>query len=197
MRRTLGLIIAFGLTLDSGHACERDREFARAVELYHDRHYREARVSFAALANDTCNAVDVAFYRGRLALWFDEAAEALEQLERAATLAPSDARLHNALGDASGLMAQRATVLAKLGWATKCRTAFERAIELAPANVAFRWSLLGFCCVAPRFVGGGRENALTHAAAIRRLDASAGRAAFATVHLAFGDADAAFAEFEE
>lgn len=171
-------------------------EFARALDCYHARRYSEARELFERVALARVSDPEIDFYRGRLALWFDEADTALAHLERAAQACPQEARIQNALGDAYGLAAQRAPVLAKLGWARKCRTAYERAVALAPENLAYRWSLLGFYCVAPRLAGGGLERAHAQAGAIARGCAMEGRIARATLALAEARYTAAFAEFE-
>lgn len=173
-----------------------DETFAAGLASYQARHYQKARTLFVRCAAEGLDDVEVDFYLGRLALWFDEGNEALRHLERAARLAPNDARVQNALGDAYGLMAQNAGLLSKLGWAKKCRAAYERAVRLAPANTAFRWSLLGYNLVAPRIAGGGYDRALAQAEEIRRLDSAEGRSAFATIYLADKKTAAAFAQFD-
>ncbi|HVS51157.1 MAG TPA: hypothetical protein VHD62_02285 [Opitutaceae bacterium] len=87
-------------------------------------------------------------------------------------------------------------MVAKLSWAWKCRAAYDRAVELDPNNAAYHWSRLGFFCVAPRVAGGGDEKAAAEAEAIRRLDAVAGRIAFATLYLAEKKFDLAFAQVD-
>jgi tetratricopeptide (TPR) repeat protein len=136
------------------------------------------------------------FYLGRLALWFDDEPAALSHLERAVAAAPKDARIHNALGDAYGLAAQNAGLLSKLGWAQRCKAAYERAVGLEPENVAYRWSLVGYFCIAPRVAGGGLDKAYLQAEEIRKLDAMAGRIAFATLFLSEKKFPAAFQQFE-
>jgi tetratricopeptide (TPR) repeat protein len=170
--------------------------WSQALDCYHARRYAEARERFQAIARQQTANPDLDFYLGRLALWFDEGPLALAHLERAVTQAPQAARLHHALGDAYGLMAQSANVLAKLTWAGKCLAAYERAVQLEPQRPDFRWSLLGFYCVAPRLVGGGAEKAEAQARAIALLDPAEGRVARATLALAESRYAAAFAEFE-
>lgn len=170
--------------------------FSRALERYESRRYSEARRLFAELARERPADAEIAFYLGRLALWFDDEPGALASLERARSAAPDDARIANALGDAFGLAAQNAPILAKLGWARKCLAAYLRAVELEPRNEAFRWSLLGYFCVAPRLAGGGREKARRQADEIAHLNAMSGRVARATIALAEQRHEAAFAEFE-
>ncbi len=172
-------------------------ERAVAVSLYEERRYRESREALRCL--DASRALvdeEIDFHLGRLALWFDDADEARSRLERAVDQTPGSARLQNALGDAYGLAAQNASFLARLGWARKCLAAYRRAVELEPDNPLYRWSLLGYYLVAPGIAGGGRDKALAAAGEIKRLDDMAGRIALATVHLAEGRADAAFAQFD-
>jgi tetratricopeptide (TPR) repeat protein len=190
------MLLLFGSVV-AGASGQTAVEYARALDCYHARRYSEARTRFGQVAVQRPADPEIDFFLGRLALWFDDTTAALAHLERAAQAVPTEARIQNALGDAYGLMAQKANVLAKLGWALNCRKAYERAVSLEPATPAYRWSLLGFYCVAPRLVGGGIEKARAEAAAIARLDPMEGRIARATLALTESRFTAAFAEFEE
>ena len=172
-------------------------DFASALALYGDHRFSRARAIFEELAVGKPDDPELNFYLGRLALWFDEEAKGLAHLERAAKALPNDARIQNALGDACGLTAQRAPILTKYSWARKCRAAYERAVELDPRNPDYHWSLLAYDQAAPRFAGGSIEKAFAQAAEIRKIDAVDGRIAYATVCLAAGRADEAFAQFDE
>lgn len=189
------LLLLFS-TAVAGASAKSAGGLVRAMDCYHSRRYAEAREMFGELARERPHDPEIDFYLGRLALWFDDEPAALAHLERAAKTAPQEARIQNALGDAYGLAAQNAPLLAKLGWARKCRAAYERAIELDPKNHAFRWSLLGYYCVAPRLAGGGLEKAHLQAEAIAQLDAMNGRIARATLAIAEERFPAAFAQFE-
>lgn len=171
--------------------------FSSARVLYEERRYTEAREIFRQLAADQPDSVELNFYLGRLALWFDDEGAALAHLEQAARAAPTAGRIQNALGDAFGLAAQKAGWFAKLGWARKCLAAYEAAVKLDPQNPAHHWSLLGYYCVAPRIAGGGCERALAQAEQISRLDPVGGRIAFATLYLSERKAAAAFAQFDD
>jgi tetratricopeptide (TPR) repeat protein len=191
-------IFRFWLLTICAHAAWADGRPSReeALALYTARNYSAARVAFGALARELPEDPEIEFHLGRLALWFDDGGEALARLEKIATRIPGDARVQNALGDAYGLAAQKAGLLAKLGWARKCRAAYERAVALAPREPAYRWSLLGFYLVAPGIAGGCRDSALAQAVAIEKLDPVHGRIARATVYLADRNYDAAFGVFE-
>ncbi len=186
------IVLAALLSATVGHAAD----LQQGISCYESRHYSAAREIFNEVERSQGPSIETDFYLGRLALWFDDEPTALLHLERAVRLAPQQARNQNALGDACGLAAQNANIFAKLGWAKRCLAAYERAVELEPQNPAWRWSLVGYYCIAPRVAGGGAEKAYAQAKEIRRLDVAAGRVAFATLYLADGRFAAAFAEFE-
>jgi tetratricopeptide (TPR) repeat protein len=187
------IIYAALLFASSGQAAD----FQQGVLQYEGRHYSAARQIFSDVELEQGATIETDFYLGRLALWFDDLPEALPHLERCASLAPQQAQIQNALGDACGLAAQRASIFAKLGWAKRCLAAYERAVDLEPKNPAWHWSLIGYYINAPCLAGGGMGKAYTQAEEIQRLDAANGRVAFATVYLADGRYSEAFAEFAQ
>ena len=148
----------------------RAADLQQGIFQYENRHYSDARKIFSEIEHEQGPCLDTDFYLGRLALWFDDLPEAIEQLERCARLAPQQARTQNALGDACGLAAQKTNIFAKLGWAKRCLAAYERAVELEPQNPAWRWSLIGYYTNAPCIAGGGMDKAYAQVAR-----ASAGR----------------------
>ena len=101
------------------------------------------------------------------------------------------------LGDAYGFTAQKAGVLTKMSWGKKCRIAYEKAVELEPANLAARSSLMQFYQMAPGIAGGGMEKAYEQAAAIKKVDAARGRIAYASLYAGEKKFAEAYAELEE
>ncbi len=191
-----GVLAACAGLAVAAHAAPAD-DFESALTFYRQARYGEARRIFARLAAERPEDPALDFYLGRLALWFDDGAEALTRLERAARREPASARVQNALGDAYGLAAQQAGLLAKFSWAMKCKAAYERAVELEPGNCNYHWSLLGYDLVAPRIAGGGVDLARGQAAEIEKLDPMNGRIALATIALGEKKFAAAFAEFDD
>jgi tetratricopeptide (TPR) repeat protein len=172
-------------------------ELAGARALFEAGRFPEAKLAFERLlAAEPANA-DVHYYLGRLALDRGDDDTAISELGRAEELAPGSARVHGALGNAYGRSAQKAGLLSKYGLARKCVAEFERAAALEPANVGYHESLLEFYYRAPSLVGGGSEKAANEAAIIMRLDPRRGHRAYATLDLANGKYDLAFAELEE
>ena len=127
----------------------------------------------------------------------DDADGAVQAGEKATQLAPANGEYQRQLGDTYGFAAQKAGMLSKVGWAKKCRIAYEKAVELEPANLAARTSLMGFYQMAPSLMGGGLDKAAEQAAAIKKLDASRGHLAYASLYTADKKFDLALAEFDE
>lgn len=188
-------LLAFGAAL-AGTTARATTDLARGLDCYQAGRYAEARRLLRAAEISRPADPDLEFHLGRLALWFDDAGEALTRLERAVAADPGDARLHNALGDAYGLAATAAPLWRKPGLARRCLAAYERAARLEPRQPAYRWSLLGFHALAPRLAGGDRDEARRQAAALAELDEVEGRIARATLALLAQRPDEAFAEFE-
>ena len=170
--------------------------FNVAVGLYNQHKLPEAQQAFTTLAAANPGNANIQFYLGRLALLRDDYAQAITYLGKAIELAPNDSRLHQRLGDAYGLTAQKAGFFAQLGWARKCLAEYEKAVELDPRNIDAHWSLMEFCRQAPSIVGGGHDRALVQAQEIKKLDGTRGRVAVATVYADEKKFDLAFAEFE-
>lgn len=170
--------------------------FNAAVDLYNQRKPLEARKAFESLAVANPQNADVQFYLGRIALQSDDHEKAVAHLEKAVALVPTDARYHLRLGDAYGRSAQKAGMFSKMGLAGKCRTSYEKAVELDPKNLDARFSLLGFYQQAPGIVGGGMDKALLQAQEIKKLDPARGRQAMAGLYITEKKYAEAFAEFD-
>lgn len=82
-----------------------------------------------------------------------------DSLERAAGLAPNDSMIQTWLGRASGRRAETSFPLTAVGYATKAREAFEKALRLDPANQEALGDLFDFYVDAPSFIGGGMDKA--------------------------------------
>lgn len=82
---------------------------------------------------------------------------------------PDDSTAWLWLGRAYGQQALEASILRKAGYASSCREAFEKAVELDPANASAQWDLMQFYLNAPGFMGGGRDKADAQREALRAI----------------------------
>lgn len=194
MFRRLSLLLACATSLAAVDPAALDS--ARA--LFHERgQSAEAQKAFEALAATDPKNADVNFFLGQLANRRDDPAKAVKYFEAAVAAAPADARHHHGLADAYGRSAQKAGMLSKFGLAKKCVAAYERAVELEPANLDFRQSLFEFYRQAPAIAGGGVDKAVAQAEAIKKIDAHRGRFAFATLYVGEKKYAEALAQLDE
>jgi tetratricopeptide (TPR) repeat protein len=97
-------------------------------------------------------------------------AKAIDAAEKAVALGPKNAQAFYWLGNAYGNRIGEVNMLSKMSLAPKLRDAFETAVELDPALLDARSSLVEFYLQAPAVVGGGVDKAKAQAAAIGRYD---------------------------
>lgn len=174
-----------------------DTKLKSATDLFTQRKLAEAQQAFEALAQTDPSQPELQFYLGWIALQKDDADKAIGYLERATLAAPREGRYQLRLGDAYGRAAQKASVFSQLGLAKKCKTAYEKAVELDGRNVEARQALMNFYLQAPGFAGGSTEKAQTLAEETKQFDPPRGRQMLASVYSAQKKYDLAFAQFEE
>lgn len=196
-RQRFGTLVAL-LLLAAASASADPAQLAAARALFHERgKSAEAQQAFETIAAADPRSFEAHLHLGQLALRRDDTEKAIEHLQQALDLEPRHSEAHRHIGDAFGRSAQKASVFKQLGFAKKCLAAYEKAVELDPANVAAHQSLFEYYRQAPGFAGGSRDKALAQAATIKRLDPLRGRIAFATLHTADKKYELALAEFEE
>jgi tetratricopeptide (TPR) repeat protein len=95
---------------------------------------------------------------------------AVAKAEETAATDPKDAEVLLWLGRVYGMKAQKASLFSKLSWAKKCRTSWEKAAVLDPANAEVQFELTRYFIVAPGIAGGSVEKATEQAAKLMLLD---------------------------
>jgi tetratricopeptide (TPR) repeat protein len=168
-----------------------------AQELFRAKRYAEARSAFEKVVAVEPENADADYHLGLLALRRDAPEDAIAWLEKATAKSPSSAPFFHALGDAYGLAAQKAGLFSKLGFAQKCRTAYEQAVSLDPENLEARYSLFTFCRQAPSIAGGGLDRARIQALEIQKRDPVQGSLALAELSVAEKKYDDAFVILED
>lgn len=133
-----------------------------------------AGLSTAAIVRASPTGADAAIAEIAELLGRNRVDEAVAVGERASAAASEDARVWLWLGRAYGRKAIEAGLLARAGWASKTRSAWERAVELAPESTEPRFDLMQYYLQAPGLLGGGLDKAKAQAEAIARIDAAHG-----------------------
>ncbi len=193
----LPLLLTFlSLVVPTAISAAESADFAAARALFDANKPMEARRAFGALLATEPSNADVHYYLGRIALGRDDPNAAVRELERAVALDPSSARIHQALGDAYGYTAMRASIVTRFSLALKCLAEFQRAAAIDPGNIDTHERLLEYYSRAPWVIGGGFDKARAEAAKIAQLDPGRGHQAYASLYLAGGKFDLALAELE-
>lgn len=96
--------------------------------------------------------------------------EASEALARAVSAEPRNSHYWHWLGKAYGRRAENSSFITAPRYASKCRGAFEKAVELDAANLAAISDLFSYYLEAPGILGGGFDKAARLAERIGELD---------------------------
>ena len=94
---------------------------------------------------------------------------ASDSFERAVDAEPENADYRNWLGKAFGRRAENSSFLTAPMYARRCRSEFERAVELDPKNLDAAGNLFDYYLEAPSLLGGGMNKAAGLAVKIRTL----------------------------
>ena len=165
--------------------------------LFKQRQWAEAQVLLEKITTDEPNNAEAWNSLGQTFLARGDHEKAVPALEKATQLDPGKSEYFLQLGNAYGVAATKAGLLSKMGLAKKCKTAFDQAVVLDPANINARWSVMEYCRQAPSFLGGGMDSAYVQAEAIKQLDPRRGRAAYTSLYVADKKYPEAFALYDE
>ena len=112
--------------------------------------------------------------------------EAVALAEQCIAAHPQHSECHEALGNALGTKAMTNGILSAIGYATRIRDAFKKAVALDANNLDARFSLLQYYQQAPGIVGGGKDHAQELVSQTSKLNAEAAKLMQARLDLADG-----------
>ncbi|MBV2128853.1 tetratricopeptide repeat protein [Arsukibacterium indicum] len=156
------LLLSFGLDAAPAdlqqHVSDlwQQQDFAAAKEFLADKVNRKTKDAWLLAA------------LGRSELELGQVENAEELLARAIKIEADNARYQFWFGRASCDSAQQASMFSALGYAKRCRKAFEQAVALAPADTGYLNALGKFYAQAPGIAGGDKEQALAIAARLEQ-----------------------------
>ncbi len=165
------------LLLALAGALRADPELDRAVQLYGAHRYPEARAALEQITAAHPQDAAACYYLGMTLRHRGDAGArdaAIVWLQRAVALAPANAAY---LGDYGGTCLELADQHHSFTFATRGRSAMEKAIALDPNNLDARQGLMQFYARAPWPLGSGAR-ARTQADEILRRDPARGLRAF-------------------
>lgn len=165
----LRLCVLLCLTSAGLLAADSER-LAEARKLHQEHHFAEARAAFESIIKAEPENPEALLGLGYAQMELGDLPASVATFEKLATLAPSVAHYQQALGDAYGLSAQKASIFSQMGLARKCIAAYDRAVALEPDNLRYRRARYEYYLSAPAIVGGGKDKALAELAEIERRD---------------------------
>lgn len=162
-------------------------------ELFKKHQLTEAKAAFEKLAASEPNNAELNYWLGLTAISLNDLDSAVHYLEKATSCDANQARYHHELGDTYGVLAQKASMFSKMGYAKKCIAAYDRAVALEPDYVEYRKSRYEYYRAAPAIVGGGMDKALAELAEIEKRDPVQGAGLRADIKQKEGKTAEAFA----
>ena len=147
------------------------------IRLFESGRNGPARAALEAAAKEDPKDARVPLYLGRILLNANDLDNAVAWFEKAVALDPKSSENVLWLGRGYGTQAQKANFLKQASLAGKVKKAFEKSVELDPANIDGRSALIDYYLQAPGIMGGSVEKAREQAAEIARRDPMRGHRA--------------------
>ncbi|MEO1023407.1 MAG: tetratricopeptide repeat protein [Bacteroidota bacterium] len=139
---------------DSGKSAFDNGDYERAT-----RHFDEVK-----------DSPEAQFYLGRIAFLNNDFSKAISWIEKAKKTEPDSSKYYLWLGHGYGRKAQNSSKLRQPFLAKKSLSNYEKSVEIDPANIEARNSLIEFYLQAPGFMGGGTDKAYKQVEAIAEID---------------------------
>ncbi len=171
--------------------------YRRALALYKSKQYPDARTAFQILSVEEPQNAKVRYFLGVIAMKRNDFDDAILQLEKATELDPTNSSYFAELGGAYGSAADKASLLAQINLAKKCRHALETSVELDSDNLDARQGLVDYYRQAPSFLGGGIMKAYAQATEIRQRDLFRGTLILGQLYVTDRRFEEAIALFDE
>ena len=184
IRKTLltVFVLFYALTSTARMTCAATEKLSEAVSLYEKGSFRQAVELLRQEAKALPRDAETRFWLGKAYLKIQDWKAAVQEIEKAVELEPSNAQYHQWLGRASGERASRAFITTAYSMAKQVVREFETASRLSPKDLSIRFDLLEYYLEAPGMVGGGRDKAEAAARTIDEIDKQKGYTARAVIY---------------
>ena len=191
---TLCRTLFSGLLLLSGTIQANNMELASQVQaLWQANDYAAAKALLTPLVTKQSKDAQLLALLGRTEAGLQQMERAEELLEKAVKYDAKNADYQHWYATASCNLASSASMFSALGYAKRCKKAYETALTLAPQNPRSYIALGSFLAQAPGIAGGDKDQALALAQQLKQLDDVQGW--LLQLQLTEFSDDAAFAQF--
>ena len=150
-----------------------------------------AEEAYTTLTADEKDSIQGQILNGRILLKKDETEDAFDYFEALRDSNTEHVDVNYYLGLSAVIMAQKASIFSKLGYAEDFLEAMEKTIELKPDHTEALNTLIGFHLAAPGIAGGDTDKALIYANQLKATDPEQGFVQLSNVYRKTDQADLA------
>lgn len=137
---------------------------------------------FKTLTSQQQSSIEGRVLSGRILLMKDNTEDAFDYFETLQERYENNVDVNYYLGVSAVIMAQKASIFSKLGYAEDFIEAMERTVSLKPDHIDALNTLIGFHLGAPSFAGGDTDKALKFAQQLQQYEEEQGIAQIANVY---------------
>lgn len=141
-----------------------------------------AEQAYTTLTADEKASIQGQILNGRILLKNDETEDAFDYFEALRDDNTENVDVNYYLGMSAVIMAQKASIFSKLGYAEDFLEAMEKTIALQPDHIEALNTLIGFHLAAPSIAGGDSDKALSYANQLKKVDEVKGFEQLANVY---------------
>jgi tetratricopeptide (TPR) repeat protein len=164
-------ILAIGLSVFSVVVQAADNDIDSTIrQLWKQGDYITAKTLLGSQVDKKTKDAQLLALLGQTEALLNNANSAEKLLERAVKLNDSNADYQHWYATVSCDLASSASMFSAMGYAKRCKNAYEKALALAPENPRSYIALGRFYAQAPGVVGGDKERALELARQLKKLD---------------------------
>jgi len=150
-----------------------------------------AQRAYSELSTDEQSTLSGKILHSRILMAKDDTEDAYDLLEELREQHPNNADIEYNFGRSAAIMAQKASIFSKLGYASEMLEAMENTIKLNPDHLDALSYLVGFHLAAPGIAGGDTDEALIYALKIKELSPEVGFSQLANVYWQTDEAELA------
>ena len=143
-------------------------------ELLEKKEIESAEQAFSALSEQQKSALKGQILSGRILLLKDQSEEAYEVFSALCEKHSEEVEVNYQFAVSAVIMAQKASIFSKMGYASDFIEAMEKTLSLKPDHIKAIEYLIGFHLKAPSIAGGDKEKALSFANQLKALDEARG-----------------------
>lgn len=143
---------------------------------------KAAEQAFSKLSDEQKESIQAQILNGRILLEKEESEDAFDFFEALRDDNAENVEVNYYLGMSAVIMAQKASIFSKLGYAEDFLEAMEKTITLKPDHTDALNTLIGFHLAAPSIAGGDTDKALTYAHQLKKIDEVKGFEQLANVY---------------